>query len=78
MIGLGGGRQKPTDTIDPAVGLTAIQGPGFATGPNRPIAMIHARTEAAATAAERALLAAITLADTAPPERPVVRARRTG
>ncbi len=78
VMGLGGGRRKPTDRVDPAVGLTAVRGPGFRTGPNRPVALVHARTEAAAVAAEATLLAAITLGDTAPPPTPIVRARRAG
>ncbi len=78
VMGLGGGRRKPADRIDPSVGLTAVQGPGFRTGPNRPVALIHARTEDAAAAAEETLLAAITLGDQAPPPAPVVRARRAG
>jgi thymidine phosphorylase len=78
VMGLGGGRRKPTDRVDPAVGLTAVRGLGFRTGPNRPVALVHARTEAAAAAAEAALLAAITLGDAAPPPTPIVRARRAG
>lgn len=54
VVALGGGRTRPTDPIDPAVGLTALAGVGDHVGPDRPLAIVHARTkEAAADAAGR-------------------------
>jgi thymidine phosphorylase len=67
VIGLGGGRRRPDDVIDPAVGLTCLAGPGDTVGPDCPLAVIHARTEAAADAAAAAVLAAYHLGD---PHRP--------
>jgi thymidine phosphorylase len=66
VVGLGGGRQRAEDAIDPAVGLTAVRGPGDAVGPDRPLAVVHARSAAEAERAAAALRAAVTVGD-APP-----------
>lgn len=66
VVGLGGGRTRADQDIDPAVGLTKIRGIGAEVGPDAPIAIVHARSEADAEAASRAILAAVTLSDTAP------------
>lgn len=59
IVALGGGRINPTDTIDPAVGLTDIIGLGELA--DRPLALIHAPTEAEADEAEARLRKAIIL-----------------
>ncbi len=46
VVALGGGRTRPQDPVDPAVGLTAVAGPGADVGPDRPLAVVHARTQA--------------------------------
>ena len=51
IIGLGGGRTRPDQAIDHAVGLSDVLEVGEATGPDRPLLMVHARDEAAAAAA---------------------------
>ncbi|HWL70841.1 MAG TPA: hypothetical protein VNS22_21040, partial [Geminicoccus sp.] len=51
IIGLGGGRTRPDQAIDHAVGLSDVLEVGEATGPDRPLLMVHARDEAAAEAA---------------------------
>jgi thymidine phosphorylase len=61
VIGLGGGRTRPQDSIDPAVGFTGLVRAGDAVGPDRPLGVIHARDAAAADAAEAALRAAYTI-----------------
>ncbi|KQO72786.1 thymidine phosphorylase [Methylobacterium sp. Leaf87] len=58
VIGLGGGRTRPQDAIDPAVGFTGLARAGDAVGPDRPLATIHARDAASADRAEAALRAA--------------------
>ncbi len=63
VIGLGGGRRRPDDVIDPAGGLTHLAGPGDEVGPDCPLAVVHARTEAGADAAAAAVLAAYHLGD---------------
>jgi thymidine phosphorylase len=76
VIGLGGGRARVQDPIDPAVGLTDVAGPGDRVGPaEAPLAVVHAASEAGAEAAAEAVRAAFTLADAAPPPQPVVALR---
>jgi thymidine phosphorylase len=73
IIDLGGGRRREDDAIDHAVGLTEIAAPGERVGPGeRPLAVVHARDEAAAGRAADALRAAFTLGDGAPPAGPAV------
>jgi thymidine phosphorylase len=70
VMALGGGRRTEGDVIDHAVGLGAVAAPGEEVAPGgRPLAVVHARDEAAAEGAARAVRAAITVGD-APP-RPV-------
>jgi thymidine phosphorylase len=75
VTGLGGNRRREDDVIDPAVGLTEIAPVGARVGPDRPLAVIHAASEADADAAVAALHAAIEVGDEAPPARPVVAGR---
>ncbi|GLQ06201.1 thymidine phosphorylase [Sneathiella chinensis] len=77
VMDLGGGRHKASDSIDYGVGLTNLKGIGFKTGPRQPVATIIARTENQADAAERRILAAITLVDEAPKQTSVIRDRLT-
>jgi len=72
---LGGGRRHPRDAIDPAVGLTDMRGVGDAVGPDRPIAVVHARSTADAEVAAMALQRAVTVGEepTAAPGHPVLR-----
>ena len=75
VTGLGGNRRREDDVIDPAVGLTDIAPVGATVGPDRPLAVVHARDEAAADEAVAALTAAIVVGDEAPRERPVIAGR---
>jgi len=77
VIGLGGGRRRAEDTIDHAVGLTAIAGIGDEVGPGRPLAVVHARNEADADAASSAVRAACRIGAAAPAERPLIIERLT-
>lgn len=45
VVALGGGRTRPQDPVDHAVGLTELAGLGDAVGPDRPLAIVHARTQ---------------------------------
>ncbi|GJD96018.1 thymidine phosphorylase [Methylobacterium iners] len=65
VIGLGGGRTRPQDGIDPAVGVTQLARPGDAVGPDRPLGIVHARDEAAAEQAATALRAAYRVGEAA-------------
>jgi thymidine phosphorylase len=66
VVALGGGRTRPEDTIDHSVGFDRLAGLGARAGRDGPIARLHARDEASAAEAERRLLAAYRLGDTAP------------
>jgi thymidine phosphorylase len=68
VMQLGGGRAVESDIIDAAVGLDAVAGPGTEVGPRgRPLAVLHARDEAAADAAEAAVRTMIAVGER-PPE----------
>ncbi|CAO4149739.1 thymidine phosphorylase [Methylorubrum aminovorans] len=55
VIGLGGGRTRPQDAIDPRVGFTDLARPGDRLTKGDPIGMVHAADEAATARAEAAL-----------------------
>ena len=65
VVQLGGGRSKPTDAVDPAVGFSDLAALG-ADLANVPLGIVHARTEAEAEAAADALRQAYGAAATAP------------
>jgi thymidine phosphorylase len=71
VILLGGGRRLATDRIDHAVGFTSLALPGQ-NSDDAPLAIVHARDEATAQAAEHAVRAAYRLSDAAPTERPMI------
>ena len=75
VTGLGGNRRREDDMIDPAVGLTHVAPIGAQVGPDRPLAVVHARGDSSAEEAATALLAAVQVAEQPPGERPVVLAR---
>ncbi|MHB2210543.1 thymidine phosphorylase [Methylobacterium sp. CM6257] len=68
VIGLGGGRTRPQDAIDPRVGFTELAGPGES---GELLGIVHAADEASADRAEAALRAAYRLGE-APAERPAI------
>ena len=72
IVGLGGGRTAPGQSVDHAVGLTDVAPIGAAVGPERPLALVHARDRESAERAAAELRAAITIADEAPAPRPAV------
>jgi thymidine phosphorylase len=59
VVALGGGRTRPQDPVDHAVGLTGLVGPGDQVGHDRPLAIVHARSSQQAETASVALLAAV-------------------
>ena len=67
VVGLGGGRTRPQDAIDPSVGFSSLAGLGEDVGSDRPLGFVHAANDAAADAASAALIAAYRLGDR--PER---------
>jgi thymidine phosphorylase len=58
VVELGGGRRRAEDPIDHAVGLSAVGGIGEHVGPDRPLALVHARDENGYDAAARRLQSA--------------------
>jgi thymidine phosphorylase len=72
VVSLGGGRKRPTDAIDFAVGLTDLVELGQPVQAGQPLAMVHARTQEAAEQAVREIQAAYTIADAAPAANQIV------
>ncbi|MDJ1157607.1 thymidine phosphorylase [Chelatococcus sp. SYSU_G07232] len=72
VVALGGGRTRPQDGIDHAVGFTALAGLGQMVGQGRPLALVHARDEAQAEAAGEALRRAYRVGTGAPPSHSLV------
>lgn len=77
VVALGGGRTRPDDAIDHAVGLTALQPVGAEIHAGEPLAMVHARSEAAAAAAVAELTAAYRISDKRPGVQKSVHRRLT-
>lgn len=78
IVTMGGGRTRPQDAIDHAVGLTDIAGIGHRVGPgDRLLARVHASSEASAERTVKALHQAFTIGDEAPAERPLIAKRVT-
>src|SRR4051794_22175848 len=75
VTGLGGNRRREDDAIDYGVGLSRIAPIGAEVGPDRPLAILHARGDASAEEAAQALLAAVHVGPEAPPARPVLLGR---
>ncbi|MGA4552745.1 thymidine phosphorylase [Methylorubrum aminovorans] len=75
VIGLGGGRTRPQDAIDPRVGFTGLARPGDRLAKGDPIGLVHAADEAAAARAEAALWAAYRIGEEAPSAREPVMER---
>lgn len=78
VVALGGGRTRPQDGIDHAVGLAELVGPGDAVGPDRPLAVVHARTEDAADRAVAAVRAAYAIGSAPPAAGPILIERISG
>ncbi|UQV45552.1 thymidine phosphorylase [Janthinobacterium lividum] len=72
VVALGGGRRRPTDSIDFAVGLTDLVGLGEQVSVGQPLAMVHARTEAAAQQAVKEIQDAYAISAVALAAKPVI------
>ncbi|RUO35731.1 thymidine phosphorylase [Aliidiomarina sanyensis] len=72
VVSLGGGRTNPEDAVDHAVGLSQLASIGSYVDQDKPLAMIHARDEAAAAMAAVELKASIGLSENLPTLDPVV------
>jgi len=75
VTGLGGNRQREDDVIDPSVGLTQIAPIGAQVGPDRPLAIVHARGDTSAREAATAMLQAVRVSPDEPSTTPVLLGR---
>ncbi len=66
VVGLGGGRQREGEKVNPSVGLSELAGIGEDIGKGDLLCMVHAPTEALADQAIAAVQAAYMMGDTAP------------
>jgi pyrimidine-nucleoside phosphorylase len=71
-VHLGAGRRTKEDEIDHAVGIVVHGKRGHRVDVGDPLATVHARSEADAQLAVREVLAAYTIGNEQPPERPVL------
>ncbi len=74
VVALGGGRMRAADAIDFDVGLTDLVALGTRVNAGDLLATVHARTEAAATAAMQAFENAITISDEVPAKSQLIQA----
>ncbi|HEX2727112.1 MAG TPA: thymidine phosphorylase, partial [Beijerinckiaceae bacterium] len=72
VVALGGGRTRPQDAIDHAVGFTGLAGLGDRVDAERPLGFVHARTEEQAEAAALALRRTYQIGDHAPVGMPLI------
>jgi len=72
VVALGGGRRRPTDAIDFAVGLTELLELGQQVSAGQPLAMVHARTQEAAELAVKEIQAAYEISPVALTVNPVI------
>ncbi|RRZ88128.1 thymidine phosphorylase [Erwinia sp. 198] len=77
VVAMGGGRRRASDSIDYSVGLSEMAQLGDSVDGQRPLAMIHAASEASWQEAAAAVKQAITLAEKSPPPTPVIYRRVT-
>lgn len=75
VVSMGGGRQRASDSIDYSVGLSEMITLGERADTQRPLAIIHASSEASWQQAAAAVKAAVMLSDSAPEVTPVVYCR---
>jgi thymidine phosphorylase len=72
VVALGGGRTRPQDAIDHAVGFTDLASVGERVDGERPLAVVHASSDAQAGAAAEALRRAYSIAERKPQTMPLI------
>ena len=75
VIGLGGGRTRADQGIDPRVGFSEFSALGESVDASRPICMVHSADDAGSARAAEAVRAAVMVGDALPAGAPVVRER---
>ena len=78
IIELGGGRRQVGEKLDLSVGLSDVAPIGTLLDKETPLAVVHAASEGDADRAARLLIDACTLAEAAPPARPVIHEKLSG
>ncbi|HTO84066.1 MAG TPA: thymidine phosphorylase [Methylomirabilota bacterium] len=78
VLALGGGRRRVEDRVDYGVGVTDMLGLGDEVRPDRPLAVLRARTESAADQAADAIRRSVEVADERVSPGPLVRDRIGG
>jgi thymidine phosphorylase len=72
VVSMGGGRRKPTDSIDYAVGFSDFVSLGDSVDENRPLALVHVRNEAQFEEAKHALREAVVVGEGSAEIKPMV------
>ncbi len=72
VVAMGGGRRKPSDEIDYAVGFSDFVALGDVVDDTKPLAIAHVRSESQYEEARKALYNAIKISDIAPSEEPMI------
>jgi thymidine phosphorylase len=72
VVNMGGGRRRPTDTIDYAVGFTDVIALGEEVNSERPLAVAHVRNETQFEETQKVLREAITIGNTKAKSNPMV------
>lgn len=72
VVNMGGGRRRPTDTIDYAVGFTDVIALGEEVNSERPLAIAHVRNETQFEETQKVLREAITIGNTKAKSNPMV------
>jgi thymidine phosphorylase len=78
VVDLGGGRRRPSATVDPSVGLSALRSPGTEVVRGDPLAVVHAADEDAAEAAVATVRAAYRVAGEPPAASTMIHGRLVG
>ena len=78
VVALGGGRTRPQDKIDHAVGLTGLTPVGAAVAKGEPLALVHARTAEQAEATARTVAACYRFGSEKPKTPKAVKRRIAG
>ncbi|MDZ7603003.1 MAG: thymidine phosphorylase, partial [Hoeflea sp.] len=76
VVALGGGRTRPGDAVDHAVGLTGLLPVGTRVDRDTELALIHARDENQAASARAQLRKAVIIGEVAPDKSPVIMGRQ--
>ncbi len=72
VVAMGGGRRKPTDSIDYAVGFSDFIAINDVVNKETPLALVHVRNEAQFEEAQKALREAIVIGDARAEEKPML------